>query len=137
MKLKAGTYKLVVDDNGTECTYDENGNEIHHKDSDGYEAWVEYDSKGNVIHLKNSDGEEVRYNANGKPISKKEYDKIYAHSTAKSFLGKIKALLSRFDKWLFPREGIWYRGNIEAVYVQSGKMKRQFDAARKLKKQKP
>ena len=36
--------------------YDENGNMIHIKDSDGYESWKEYDNNGNMIHYKNSNG---------------------------------------------------------------------------------
>lgn len=32
--------------------YDDRGNLIHRKNSDGYEQWYEYDDKGNIIHFK-------------------------------------------------------------------------------------
>ena len=38
--------------------YDKNGNKIHYKDSNGYERWSEYDENGNKIHYKNSNGSE-------------------------------------------------------------------------------
>ena len=34
--------------------YDENNNEIHHKDSNGFECWKEYHENNNLIHNKNS-----------------------------------------------------------------------------------
>ena len=57
--------RWVEIDNITE--YDAKGNEIHYKNSDGYEWWSEYDAKGNEIHYKNSDGDErwYEYEANG------------------------------------------------------------------------
>ena len=36
--------------------YDEKGNLIHYRDSDGYEYWREYDKNGNEILIRNSDG---------------------------------------------------------------------------------
>ena len=56
-----------------ETQYDSNGNEIHRKNSDGYEEWCEYDSNGNLIHYKNSKGEEwwYEYDSNGNEIHKK------------------------------------------------------------------
>ena len=36
--------------------YDQNGNEIHYKNSNGYEEWYEYDQNWNEIHYKDSDG---------------------------------------------------------------------------------
>jgi len=36
--------------------YDENGNLIHYKDSNGFEVWYKYDENGNLIHFKNSNG---------------------------------------------------------------------------------
>jgi len=41
--------------------YDERGNVIHIKYSDGFEEWYEYDEKGNIIHYKNSYGSEEWY----------------------------------------------------------------------------
>ena len=38
--------------------YDDKGNEIHYKDSKGYEEWNEYDDKGDMIRYKNSNGYE-------------------------------------------------------------------------------
>jgi YD repeat-containing protein len=46
--------------------YDSNGNEIHYKDSYGYEKWYEYDSNGNEIHYKSSDGCEWWYEYDSK-----------------------------------------------------------------------
>ena len=52
--------------------YDERGNEIHRKDSDGNESWCEYeyDDHGNQIHQKSSYGNEswheYEYWENGK-----------------------------------------------------------------------
>ena len=40
--------------------YDENGNVVHYKDSNGYESWREYDTNGNLIHYKDSNGNEAR-----------------------------------------------------------------------------
>ncbi|NBW66933.1 hypothetical protein EBR44_14400, partial [bacterium] len=36
--------------------YDENGNEIHTRDSAGFEQWREYDENGNMIHYRDSNG---------------------------------------------------------------------------------
>ena len=36
--------------------YDERGNCIHYKNSDGFEWWSEFDERGNEVHHKNSDG---------------------------------------------------------------------------------
>ena len=56
--------------------YDEKGNEIHYKDSDGYEVWYEYDKNGNLIHMKDSDGYEAwcEYDKNGNEIYWKNSD---------------------------------------------------------------
>jgi YD repeat-containing protein len=35
--------------------YDEKGNVIHSKDSNGYEKWNEYDENGNLLNTKNND----------------------------------------------------------------------------------
>lgn len=39
--------------------YNENGNIIHLKASNGYEWWREYDEKGNVTYHRNSNGYEI------------------------------------------------------------------------------
>lgn len=52
--------------------YDENGNCIHHRDSNGHEYWKEYNEKGNLIHFKNSDGKETWFDDNGKELKEKE-----------------------------------------------------------------
>ena len=53
--------------------YDSKGNEIHFKDSDGFEYWHEYDSKGNQIHSKDSGGREdwYEYDSKGNKIHSK------------------------------------------------------------------
>jgi len=61
MKLKTGTYKLVIKDDGNECTYDVHDRLIHSKYPNGFEAWTEYDEEGNVIHYKDSTGFEAWY----------------------------------------------------------------------------
>ena len=54
--------------------YDDSGNEIYIKGSNGNEKWLEYDDNGNLIHSKDNEGEEVwtEYNANGKMIHYKK-----------------------------------------------------------------
>ena len=49
------------DSNGYEqwYDYDENGNCIHNKDSNGFEYWNDYDENGNLIHYKDSNGCEL------------------------------------------------------------------------------
>ena len=56
--------------------YDEQGNKIHCKYSDGDEEWYEYDAKGNMIHSKDSDGDEewYEYDAKGNMIYSKSSD---------------------------------------------------------------
>ncbi|MBR4789378.1 MAG: hypothetical protein IK024_00625 [Treponema sp.] len=50
--------------------YDDKGNLIHYKDSNGLEEWMEYDDKGNLIHHKFNSGTEVwtQYNDDGNAI---------------------------------------------------------------------
>ena len=66
--------------------YDKNENEIHRKESDGFEAWTEYDENENKLHKKDSYGYEAwyEYDKNGNEIYRKnsygyeawhEYDK--------------------------------------------------------------
>ena len=53
--------------------YDERGNIIHRKNSDGFEEWREYDERGNIIHRRNSDGYDgwFEYNDAGQPLREK------------------------------------------------------------------
>ena len=67
------TFKII---NGNLYEYDSNGNEIHYKNSNGYEYWYDYDSKGNLIHYKNSNRCETWYDSNGNKITKKEFDEL-------------------------------------------------------------
>ena len=39
--------------------YDNNGNVIYHKNSNGYESWWDYDENNNLIHHKDSNGDEI------------------------------------------------------------------------------
>jgi hypothetical protein len=50
--------------------YDENNNEIHFRNSKGFEYWSEYDENGNEIHSRNSEGFEKWYDENGNEIAK-------------------------------------------------------------------
>jgi len=56
--------------------YDNKGNIIYEKNSDGDEYWYEYDIKGNLIHFKNSDGKERwhEYDDKGNEIHYKSHD---------------------------------------------------------------
>ncbi|WP_070042348.1 hypothetical protein [Robinsoniella peoriensis] len=51
-----------------ESWFDDNGNETHGKDSDGFEFWKEYDQDGKPLHYKTNDDCEMwwEYNENGK-----------------------------------------------------------------------
>jgi len=96
------TFKII---NGNLYEYDSNGNEIHYKNSDGFESWSKYDSHGKVIHFKNSDGYEYWYeydgngneihyknsdgyerwyDSNGNRITKKQFDKLNSSCVGKS-----------------------------------------------------
>jgi len=95
----------VIDEFGNENTYDDHGNIIHYKNSDGHEAWAEYDDNGNqthyknsygfeewseyddhgnCIHIKNSDGLDVWYDSDGNEISKEEYEKLLKRNSVMS-----------------------------------------------------
>ena len=66
---------IAYDGDGDRClTVDEKGNEIHYKDSNGYEYWKEYDENHNEIHYKTSDGYErwQEYDENGNEIHYKD-----------------------------------------------------------------
>ena len=73
--------------------YDNNGNLIHYKNSNGYEYWKEYDSNGNLIHSKDSDGKEEwnEYDSNGNQIHYKDNDgEEYWHEYTYWKNGKVK-----------------------------------------------
>jgi YD repeat-containing protein len=59
-----------VDSSNTIREYDNNGNLIHHRTSDGYAWWREYDANGKVIHYRDSNGREKwnEYDEHGKLI---------------------------------------------------------------------
>ena len=61
---------LKINDDFPQIEYDKHGNEIHFKNSDGYERWTEYGEKGKEIHFKNSNGLEWwrEYDEEGKEI---------------------------------------------------------------------
>ena len=44
--------RIKIDKENNVTVYDERGNEIHYKGSNGFEYWREYDDKGNMIHHK-------------------------------------------------------------------------------------
>ena len=59
--------------------FDERGNLIHYKNSNGLESWTEYDENNNEIHYKNSYGIEYwcKWENNNKiEITKKEFERI-------------------------------------------------------------
>ena len=74
------TFKII---NGNLYEYDSNGNEIHFKNSNGYEWWYDYDSNGKLIHYKNSNGYETWYDSNGNKITKKQFDKLNSSCAGK------------------------------------------------------
>ena len=57
--------------------YDNKGNLIHQKDSNGYEYWYDYDNKGNEIHYKNSEGYGYWKGEKGNKITEEEFNKIW------------------------------------------------------------
>jgi YD repeat-containing protein len=64
--------------------YDTNGNEIHSRDSRGYEVWREYDNNGKCIHYRDSTGREWRreYDNNGKLINTRNTSGATGHHHA-------------------------------------------------------
>jgi YD repeat-containing protein len=64
--------------------YDNNGNVIHSRDSDGYEVWCEYDNNGKCIHFRDSDGYEVwyDYDTNGNVINTRNTSGATGHHHA-------------------------------------------------------
>ena len=57
--------------------YDNKGNLIHQKYSNGYEYWYDYDNKGNEIHYKNSEGYGYWKGEKGNKITEEEFNKIW------------------------------------------------------------
>jgi len=70
--------KLTKKTIGNEDVFFENGVKkyVHHKDSDGFEAWREFDKNDNLIHYKNSNGYEFwrEYDSNNNEIHSKNSD---------------------------------------------------------------
>ena len=66
--------KVKTWDDGTVSKFDENCNEIYHKDNEGKEEWYESDANGKLIHWMRSDGREIwnEYDSNGNVIHYKE-----------------------------------------------------------------
>ncbi len=54
-------YNTTMSNNTPIREYDANGNEIHYKNSDGFETWYQYDVNNNMIRYKNSSGFEAWY----------------------------------------------------------------------------
>ncbi len=79
--------------------YDENNLLIHWRNSNNYEYWREYDNRGNCIHYKNINGDEwwLKYdeNYNEIKISKKEFKYIQNKKQEKEYLSRTK--VTRFE----------------------------------------
>ena len=84
-------YERTYDENGNQLTYknsngywhkytrdDKNGNKLTYKDSDGYWSEYTYDKKGNVLTFKGSDGfwEEYTYDKKGNELTYKNSNGI-------------------------------------------------------------
>ena len=56
--------------------YDEKGNLIHYRNSDGYEYWREFDKNNNLIHRRDTNGFEAwkEYDENGNLIYYRDSD---------------------------------------------------------------
>lgn len=54
-----------------ECTYDEQGNEVSHKDSSGFWNERTYDEKGNELTYKSSNG---YFRIKGKEVTEEEFN---------------------------------------------------------------
>ena len=78
-----GNQIYFKDSNGFEAhnKYDDNGKLIHYKISDGYERTYKYDDTGNLIHYKNSSGFEQnwKYDDNGNQIHYKSSNGFEQH----------------------------------------------------------
>ncbi len=79
--------------------YDENSRLIYSKSSNGNECRYKYDENNNLIYYKNSDGYErwLKYNKNNRriEITKQEYKEIEFRKKEKEYLGREKC--SRFE----------------------------------------
>ena len=73
--------------------YDRDNNQIHCKTSNGYESWQEYDKNNNEIYFKNTIGEEYWF----KYEEKIQYKKI--RITKQEFIKKKKVInkINRFE----------------------------------------
>ena len=79
------------DHNGREIWWNEKGDIIHRKYSDGFEEWREYDERGDITHYKNSDGREEWYDGEGNIIDdiKNNYDKSFFITKAEEYYDLI------------------------------------------------
>jgi YD repeat-containing protein len=128
--------KIVKDEVGNITHYNDQGQLIYKKDSDGYEEKYndqgkiiyikhpfglevvnEYNDEGELIYSKNSDGQEIKYNDQGKIIYKKDSDgkeNIYKYNDQGKLIYKK---YSNGDEYKYNDEGelIYkkYLGNIE------------------------
>lgn len=67
-------FAVYVDEYACEYIYDENGNVLTYKDSNGYSYEYAYDKNGKALTYKNSNGysEEYTYDENGKVLTYKD-----------------------------------------------------------------
>jgi len=86
---------------GDELAYDDNGNLIHAKCSDGHEEW--FDSDGNLIHIKRSDGTEQWWEGH-RTIRKKDYHGVetwYEYDDrGKVIYEKHSSAFGVFETWM-------------------------------------
>jgi YD repeat-containing protein len=70
-KSDSGTMNTITE-------YDEKGNMIHHRNSNGYEEWAEYDTNNNLIHYRDSNGYELwrEYDEKGNMIHSRNSDNV-------------------------------------------------------------
>ena len=74
-------------------TKDSKGNEVHRKDSDGYEYWNEYDENNILIHHKHSNGLEYWYDSKGNMIPNPSLaTEVTLEDIAKKFGVDVKSL---------------------------------------------
>ncbi len=95
-----GNLIYYKDSDGTECwyKYDKKGNYVYFKDSIGNEAWREYDENNRKIHYKNSDGGEYwcKFDENNRiDITEQEFNEIEFRKEEKEYLSRTKC--SRFE----------------------------------------
>ena len=71
--------------------FDENGNIVYYKNSNGYEYWKEYDKNNNVIHFKDFLGIEYWYKYTDNKtikITKQEFEQIKRNKEYKEFISR-------------------------------------------------